>query len=578
MRLGRLVAMAEIEQDYRYWLEHANAEETKELEALHQSSEDLQDAFYRELSFGTAGLRGIIGIGPNRMNIHTIGKATQGLANCLVAHFEAPSVCIARDSRRKGETFVKAAASVLAANGVHVFVFPEIQPTPTLSFAVRDLGCSAGINVTASHNPAEYSGYKVYGQDGCQIASDAASEIQESIDTLAFFDDVKSVDFDSALDEGLIEWIGDDCVDRFIDAVAAQSVEDPNSEYEDKLKVVYTPLNGTGLKCVLRILERVGIDDVTVVPEQRDPDGNFPTCPYPNPEDRAALSLGLKLCDEVKPDILLATDPDADRVGIAIPHNGEYVLLSGNEVGVLLIDYLCQRRKDRGEDLSRKLAVTTIVSSLMPDAQAEEFGFELRRVLTGFKYIGGQIALLENSGRPDDYMFGFEESYGYMSGTHVRDKDAVNACMLICQMAQWHKSRGFDLVEAMDQLYQKYGYYLNKTVNISYPGSAGAAKMSEIMHRLRIDPPKEIAGLPVQQFTDFANGVAMPVINPSGEKQTLPKADVLAFSLDDGVKVLIRPSGTEPKIKAYVFAKGASRAEAQEQLDMLAEAATQLLG
>ena len=569
--------MARIEQDYRYWLEHANAEEAEELRAFHEDTEALQDAFYRELSFGTAGLRGVIGMGPNRMNVHTIGKATQGLANYLVAHFTEPSVCIARDSRRKGETFVKAAASVLAANGVHVFVFPDIQPTPTLSFAVRDLGCSAGINITASHNPAEYSGYKVYGQDGCQIASDAAAEIQKSIDTLAFFTDVKSVDFDSALEQGAIEWIGDDCVGRFIDAVAAQSVEDPSTEHENKLKVVYTPLNGTGLKCVLRILERVGIDDITVVPEQRDPDGDFPTCPYPNPEDRAALTLGLELCDTVKPDILLATDPDADRVGIAIPHDGQYVLLTGNEVGVLLIDYLCQRRKERGEDLSVKLAVTTIVSTLMPDAQAKEYGFELRRVLTGFKYIGGQIALLEDAGRADDFMFGFEESYGYMSGTHVRDKDAVNACMLICQMAQWHKSRGFDLVEAMEQLYQKYGYYLNKTINMSYPGSDGAAQMSEIMQGLRENPPKDIGGLAVQEFTDFAGGVSMPMINPSDGEQTLPKANVLSFSLDDGVRVLIRPSGTEPKIKAYVFARGASRIEAQKQLDMLATAAQELL-
>lgn len=569
--------MADIEKDFRYWLDHANADEAEELQALHEDADDLQDAFYRELSFGTAGLRGVIGMGPNRMNIHTIGKATQGLANYLVAHFAKPSVCIARDSRRKGEVFVKAAASVLAANGVHVFVFPEIQPTPALSFAVRDLKCSAGINVTASHNPAAYNGYKVYGQDGCQIASDAAVEIQKSIDTLAFFTDVKRVDFDQALDEGIIEWIDDSCIDRFIDAVAAQSVEDADAEYADKLKVVYTPLNGTGLNCVLRILERVGIDDVTVVPEQRDPDGDFPTCPYPNPEDRAALALGLELCDTVKPDILLATDPDADRVGIAVPHEGEYALLSGNEVGVLLIDYLCQRRMDRGENLDRKLAVTTIVSTLMPDAQAKEYGFELRRVLTGFKYIGGQIALLEKSNRAEDYMFGFEESYGYMSGTHVRDKDAVNACMLICQMAQWHKSRGLDLVEAMEGLYQKYGYYLNKTVNVSYPGSAGAAKMNEIMQKLRENPPKEIAGLAVRDFADFSNGVEMPVINPSGATQMLPKAKVLSFLLDDGVKVLIRPSGTEPKIKAYVFAKGETRKEAQAQLDELAEAAQKLL-
>lgn len=570
--------MTDINNAYQLWLSNVTAGQREQLEQLGQDQDALQDAFYRELSFGTAGLRGIIGLGPNRMNEYTIGKATQGLADYLVAHYENPSVAIARDSRNMGEEFVKAAASVLAANGVTAYVFPEIQPTPTLSFAVRDLGCSAGINVTASHNPAEYNGYKVYGDDGCQIASDMASDIQRAIDNLDFFESVKKLDFDEACKAGTIKWIGEEVVDHFIDAVAAQSVEDGASQASEKLKVVYTPLNGTGLKCVLRILERVGITDVTVVPEQSEPDGNFPTCKYPNPEAREALELGLRLCDEVKPDILLATDPDADRVGIAIPHKGEYVLLTGNEVGVLLLDYLCHRRKERGDDLSKKLAVTTIVSTLMPDAQAREFGFELRRVLTGFKYIGGQIARFEAAGRASDFMFGFEESYGYMSGTHVRDKDAVNACMLICQMAQWHKNNGRDLVEAMEGLYEHYGYYLNKTINVSYPGSAGAEKMAKIMDTLRENPPQTLAGFDVESFTDFSAGVAMPAINCTDkEPQTLPEAKVLSFNISDGVKVLIRPSGTEPKIKAYVFARGETREDAEKLLDKLSRAAQDLL-
>ncbi len=570
--------MNDIQKSYESWLEHVTPEQKSELEALAGDSEALQDAFYRELSFGTAGLRGIIGLGPNRMNVYTIGKATQGLADYLTAHYDNPSVAIARDSRNMGEVFVRAAASVLAANGVTAYVYPEIQPTPALSFAVRDLGCSAGINVTASHNPAEYNGYKVYGDDGCQIASEMAKEIQETIDNLDFFESVKTTDFDSACKAGTIQWIDDAVIDHFIDTVAAQSVEDADSKPQDALKVVYTPLNGTGLKCVLRILERVGINDVTVVPEQRDPDGNFPTCLYPNPEAREALELGLRLCDEVKPDILLATDPDADRVGIAIPHNGEYVLLTGNEVGVLLLDYLSQRRKERGEDLSKKLAVTTIVSTLMPDAQAREYGFELRRVLTGFKYIGGQIARLEDAGHVEDFFFGFEESYGYMSGAHVRDKDAINACMLICQMAQWHKNNGRDLVEAMEALYQHYGYYLNRTINVSYPGSVGAKKMAETMDGLRTSAPKEIAGYPVKEFKDYAQGITMPAVNYNDfEVQSLPSANVLEFSLDEGIKLLIRPSGTEPKIKAYVFAKGETREQAEELLEKLSAAANKLL-
>ncbi len=570
--------MSEIDAQFENWHRNVDDSMRAELDELQQSPELLQDAFYRELSFGTAGLRGILGAGPNRMNVYTVGKATQGFSNYLNAHFSEPSVAIARDSRNGGEAFVRTCACVLAANGIKAYVYPEIEPTPVLSFAVRHLSCAGGINITASHNPAQYNGYKAYGSDGCQIASSAAAEIQRSIDSLDFFDDVKRADFDEALAQGIISWIGQETVDSFIDAVAAQSVEGPDSHRDVNLKVVYTPLNGTGLKCVLKILERFGITDVTVVPEQKDPDGNFPTCPYPNPEIREALQKGLELCDEVKPDLLLATDPDADRVGIAVPHEGSYPLLTGNEVGILLLDYLCAKRLERGEGLTDKVAVTTIVSSLMPDAQAAEYGFEMRRVLTGFKYIGGQIAQLEQAGQVERFMFGFEESYGYMSGAHVRDKDAINASMLICQMARWHKSQGRDLVDAMDALYARYGFYLNRTVNVQYPGSEGAAKMAAIMEGLRDNPPQMLAGHRVLGFTDFAAGVQMPRVNGSAdEAQVLPGANVVSFALGEGVKVLIRPSGTEPKIKAYLFAKAATREQALQMLDELQEAAEALL-
>lgn len=563
---------------FDHWMSNVTPDQARALEEQASSPEDLHDAFYRELSFGTAGLRGVIGMGPNRMNVYTVGKATQGLANYLNAHFEQPSVAIARDSRNMGWEFVRAAAGVLAANGITAHVYRAIQPTPVLSFTVRELGCSAGINVTASHNPAAYNGYKVYGPDGCQIASQAAVKIQENIDTLDFFDDVRCMDFDEALQAGLVRWVDDEVVDRFLDNVAAQSVEPVRSDSPDRLRVVYTPLNGTGLNCVMRTLERVGIRDVTVVAEQSEPDGNFTTCPYPNPEERAALERGLALCETTRPDLLLATDPDADRVGVAVLHEGTYELLTGNEVGALLVEYIARRRAERGEDLSRRLVVTTIVSTLMPDAQARAYGFELRRTLTGFKYIGGQIALLEEEGRQDDFLFGFEESYGYMAGTYVRDKDAISASMLICEMAQMYKSEGLDLVDAMEQLYQKYGYYLNQTINVSYPGSTGADKMREIMEGLRTNPPQALGGLPVLSILDYGSSTEMTKINGNpGDNQTLPCANVILFDMGEGMRVIIRPSGTEPKIKAYVFSKADTREQAKHLLDNLVRAARELL-
>ena len=540
-------------------------------------SEKLSDAFYRSLAFGTAGLRGTLGVGTNRMNVYTVAQASQGLATYLNAHFENPTVAIARDSRNKGEDFVKAAAGVLAANGIKSFVYPRIEPVPTLSYATRDLKCSAGICVTASHNPAQYNGYKVYGPDGCQIANEAADEIQNTINQTDIFNGVKRMDFDEALEKGLVEWTPDAVLDRFIDAVASQSIgTKPNPDFS----VVYTPLNGTGMECMHRILERVGIKNVTVVPEQANPDGNFPTCPYPNPEFREALEKGLELCDKVHPDLMLATDPDADRMGVAVPHDGDYKLLTGNEMGILLIDWLTRMKAEAGEDITRKVAVTTIVSTAMPDAIARAKGFEVRRVLTGFKNIGGQMDQLVEAGQGDRFLLGFEESYGYLVGLHARDKDAIVASMLTCEMAAWYAERGKDLFEAMEALYQEYGYYLNGVVNMSFPGEAGAGKMAGIMSGLRENPPVQIAGLPVEGVVDYKTDVEMPVVGGDGNTpaQLLPKSNVLEYRLGEGVKVIVRPSGTEPKIKAYLFSKGATREESQALNDRLAEAAkTELL-
>ena len=526
------------------------------------------DAFFQDLAFGTAGLRGTLGAGTNRMNIYTVGRATQGFADYLNANFENPSVAIARDSRNKGELFVQVTAAILAANGIVAHVYPKISPVPTLSFAVRDLDCSGGICMTASHNPAAYNGYKAYGPDGCQITSEAAKAISAAIANTDAFSGVKTMDFAEAVASGMVKWIDDAVLERYYDAVLSKSVSILSAEQvaEAPLKLVYTPLNGTGLVPVTTVLERAGITDITVVPEQREPDGDFPTCPYPNPEIREAMQKGIDLCEEVHPDLLLATDPDADRVGVACKDGDDYTLLTGNEMGVLLLDYIARMRSERGEKLSDKVAVTTIVSSAMVDALAAEYGFELRRCLTGFKYIGDIITELSDAGQVDRFIFGFEESYGYLSGDHVRDKDAVNASLLICQMAQDYKLRGMNLAQAMRALYEKYGWWLNRTVSVSFPGAAGAETMRGIMAKLREQAPNELAGRAVEAVVDYEGGV-----------NGLPSANVVEFDVEDGNKVIVRPSGTEPKIKLYVFAKDADRAAADALLDALEAAGRELL-
>lgn len=548
---------------YDLWREKVTDPELQaDLKAMGESGDEavIEDAFYRTLEFGTAGLRGVLGAGTNRMNIHTVGQATQGIADFINGQAndgEPGTVAICYDSRINSQLFAHTAASVLAANGIKSYVYPRLQPTPALSFATRYLGCAIGINVTASHNPSKYNGYKVYGPDGCQIASEIADAITQAIEGVDMFDDVRTMPFEDAKAAGLATYIQEEVLDAFLDSVYDQHVEQERSD----LRVVYTPLNGTGLECVTRILERIGVTDIHVVEEQSKPDGNFPTCPYPNPEIREALECGISLCEQVHPDLLLATDPDADRVGIAVKDGDDYQLLSGNEVGVLLLDFICRMRKENGTLPEHPVAVTTIVSTSLVDPVAAKYGVDMRRVLTGFKYIGGVIADLEQRGEKERFIFGFEESYGYLAGTHARDKDAVVASMLICQMARYYRTLGKNLYQAMQDIYREFGFHHNRTVSYAFEGSAGAETMSSIMAAFRSHPLSEIAGYKVEQFLDYQQGVG-----------GLPSANVLEFDLEKGNKVIVRPSGTEPKVKVYLFTVGESASEAEGLADVLSSA------
>ena len=560
-----------IEKNFNRWALKVGIDTRAELMRL--SDVDVEDAFYRDLAFGTGGLRGKLGMGPNRMNVYTVGKATQGLADYLNASFEEPSVALCRDTRHGSEEFVRRVAEVLAGNGIRSFLYERIEPTPALSFAVRELGCSAGVNITASHNPAAYNGYKVYGPDGCQITVAAAAEIQAAIDSVDCFDGVRAVPFDEALAQGLAQWTPEAVLDRYV----AETLKASTHEDCSQLRVVYTPLHGVGLECVSRVLDAIHVAEVTRVAEQCVPDGDFPTCPYPNPEVREALELGLECCDRANPDLLLATDPDADRVGIAVPHAGEYRLLSGNEVGLLLLDFLAGEVAERGDDPARKVACTTVVSAPMADDVARARGFELRRTLTGFKFIGEQVGLLEREDREADFLMGFEESYGYLAGTCVRDKDAVVASMLICELAAHWKARGKDLYEAMEALYERHGFWASSLLSRAYEGPEGASEMVAMMAGLRKGTSAELGGVAVEHVIDYAGGAEMPAVNPTDNPQRLPVADVYELRLADGSRVIFRPSGTEPKAKAYVFAKGADRAEADFKLAALSVAAKEIL-
>lgn len=556
---------------YQSWRKNAidDPDLQSELSAIENDAEAIQDRFYRDLAFGTGGLRGVIGAGTNRMNIYTVRKATQGLANYVKEAFSEPSVAISYDSRIKSTDFAKAAAEVLAANGVKVHIYTELKPTPMLSFAVRALHCSAGIMVTASHNPAKYNGYKAYGSDGCQMTIDAADAVLAKINALDIFNDVKHMPFDEALAAGMISYIGDDVIEDYFRNVLAQGI---NTDLCAKsgLKIVYTPLNGTGNKPVRTILNRIGIQEVTVVKEQENPDGNFTTCPYPNPEIREALQLGLQYCDQVKPDLLLATDPDADRVGIAVPDGkGGYALFSGNEVGAMLLEYICEQRIQKGTMPKRPVAVKTIVTTDIVEAICKAYGVELIEVLTGFKFIGEQIGFLEEKGEEDRYIFGFEESYGYLAGSYVRDKDAVVASMLICEMAAYYRTKGISMMQARENLYQKYGVYVHAQHSFTFEGESGMIRMQNIMEHLRTHRPEQIDNLKVIQFADYEKQVSIDLTTGTETAITLPQSNVLSFTLEQGAKVIIRPSGTEPKIKAYYTTTAATEAEAAAKKDEL---------
>ena len=548
--------------DYKRWQE-ARLDDpalTAELAAIAGNDNEIKERFAVALKFGTAGLRGVLGAGSNRMNIYTVRQATQGLANWVKTQGGNQLVAISYDSRINSDVFAKEAARVLAANGVKVRIYDALMPVPALSFATRYYHANAGVMITASHNPAKYNGYKAYGPDGCQVTDDAAAVIYDEIQKTDILTGAKLVSFQEGLDSGLISYVGDDCKEALYDAIKARSVR-PGLCKTAGLKLVYSPLNGSGLVPVTRILHDIGIDDITIVPEQQYPDGNFPTCPYPNPEIFEALRLGLELAEKTGADLMLATDPDADRVGIAIRcPDGSYQLVSGNEVGVLLLDYICAGRIEKGTMPQRPVAVKSLVSTPLADAVAKSYGVEMRNVLTGFKWIGDQIARLEAAGEVERFIFGFEESYGYLAGPYVRDKDAIIGSMLICEMAAYYRSIGSSIKERLEAIYAKFGRYLNKTDSFEFPGLSGMDKMADIMRALRQNPPKEIAGYAVTHVTDYEKP----------EQTGLPAANVLVYALEGGATVVIRPSGTEPKIKAYFTTLGRNLEEAQAQKDKLA--------
>lgn len=556
---------------YSEWLEKAVADPdlTAELESIKGNDDEILDRFYKSLEFGTAGLRGVIGAGTNRMNVYTVGRATQGLADYLNANFENPSIAIGYDSRIKSEYFSKEAAKVLAANGVKVYIYDELEPTPCLSFAIRKFHTSSGIILTASHNPGKYNGYKCYDRRGYQMTDEAAEETYNYIQKVDYFTGIKSMDFDKALESGMIEYIGEDVIEEFLDEVQKQCIN-PEICKNAGLKVIYTPLNGTGNKPVRKILDRIGIKDVYVVPEQELPDGNFPTCPYPNPEIEQVFECGLKMADEIKPDILLATDPDCDRVGIAVPDkDGKLVLMSGNEVGAMLLNYILSQKKEKGTLSDTAIAVKSFVSTDLAEEIAKKYGCVFKNLLTGFKYIGELITNLEEEGRADDFVMGFEESYGYLTGTHARDKDAVVGSMMICEMASYYKMQGKSLVEVMDDIYSEFGYYCNIVKSYEFEGAAGMEKMAQIMNSLRENPPTEFAGTPVTYIGDYMTSTAKYLDTGREEKIDLPKSNVLAYKTADGSGVIVRPSGTEPKIKTYITAIGKTKETAQQTADKL---------
>ena len=556
-------------EDYQRWcstsLEDPNL--TRELKEIAGQEDQIKERFAVALKFGTAGLRGILGAGSNRMNIYVVRQATQGLANWVKTQGGSQLVAISYDSRINSDVFAREAACVLAANGIKVRIYDALMPVPALSFATRYYHANAGIMITASHNPAKYNGYKAYGPDGCQMTDDAAAVVYAQIQKTDILTGAAWMPFEEGKAKGLIAYVDEDCKEALYDAIKARSVR-PGLCRTAGLKLVYSPLNGSGLVPVTRVLHDIGITDITIVPEQEYPDGNFPTCPYPNPEIFEALRLGLELAEKSGADLMLATDPDADRVGIAIRcPDGTYELVSGNEVGVLLLDYICQGRIEKGTMPKNPVAVKSLVSTPLADKVAAHYGVEMRNVLTGFKWIGDQIARLEAAGEVDRFILGFEESYGYLAGSYVRDKDAIVGSMLICEMAAYYRSIGSSIKQRLEEIYAQYGRYLNKVDSFEFPGLSGMDKMAGIMSGLRQNPPTEIGGYKVEKITDYQNTA----------ETGLPAANVLVYALDGGATVIVRPSGTEPKIKTYFTTLGKTLAEAEAQKEALAAALKPIL-
>lgn len=540
--------------EYQLWLKSIVDEEiVKELKDMAEDPEHIIDAFYKNLAFGTGGLRGIIGAGTNRMNIYTVRKASQGIANYIKKKYpeQERKIAISYDSRIKSDAFARTAAEVYAANGIQVEIYSQLMPTPCLSYAVRELECAAGVMITASHNPAKYNGYKVYDADGCQITTETAKLILFEMEQVDLFTDVKQMDFEEAVEAGLVSYISEEISTRYIEQVKSQTMISSDKHVNRNIKIVYSPLNGTGLKPVLRTLKESGYINIEVVKEQEEPDGHFPTCPYPNPEVKEAMALGLQYAEKQNAEIFLATDPDCDRVGIAVKDSeGKYILLSGNETGVLLLDYICLCRVANGTMPTDAVMVKSIVTTELAERIAEHYGVKTINVLTGFKYIGEYIGTLEKAGNKDSFIFAFEESCGYLSGSYVREKDAVNGAFLICEMAAFYKNRGITLMDRLNELYQIYGFQLNSLHTFTFEGIAGYEKMQRIMRKYRVNV-HAIGEKEVIQCLDYANGL-----------EGLPKSDVLKFVLEDGCSVVIRPSGTEPKLKLYISVRAKSKEEA----------------
>ncbi len=565
---------------YDIWCENATEDKDliEELKSIENQDTEINDRFYTSLKFGTAGLRGVIGAGTNRMNIYVVRQATQGLANYVLNKYGKGAVAISHDSRIKADLFMIEAARVLAANGIKTYITRELEPTPVLSYLVRYFKCQAGIMVTASHNPAKYNGYKAYGEDGCQMTDEAATAVYDEIQKLDMFNDVKIAGFDEALASGMIEYVDDSVYDSYLEKVLEQQVNPGTCKGAD-LKIVYTPLNGCGNKLVRRVLKTIGVEKVDIVAEQELPDGNFTTCPYPNPEIKEALQKGLELCEKVQPDLLLATDPDADRVGIAVrDYDGSYRLITGNEDGVMLTNYILSCMKEAGTLPEKPVVVKTIVSTKLINKLCEKYGCELKNVLTGFKYIGEVILNLEKKGEENRYLFGFEESYGYLKGTYVRDKDAVVASMLVAEMAAYYKKQGKSLAQVIDAMYEEFGYYLNRTVAFEFEGETGMQKMAAMMQQVRDELPEAVDGYKVVKVSDYQRKTETDLLTGTVEQLTLPTSNVIALHLENDNAVIIRPSGTEPKIKLYITAVGKTKDEAEKVCEGLVSSSEKILG